>query len=461
MKLVKSLLLGSAAGIAAVAGAQAADLPSRKAAPVEYVRVCSAFGAGFFYIPGTDTCLRVGGRVRAEYIVQQKFNGVGLDTQDQYGMRARGRIYIDARNQTAYGTLRTFVRLDTTVSTGSYNQGTNGSAPAFSGQGGITNAGIPGASGTSSNLDRAFVQFGPLTAGRSQSFFDFYADALNYGPIRGSDNVVNLLAYTATFGSGFSATLALEDSNEHRVGNVVVSPGSASNGQPNVGNFIQGGSDYPDLVGSLNVAQGWGSAQLSGAVFQRKTIASTGFGSGDKTGFALQAGVKINLPMLAAGDELWLQAAYAEGGISYLGYGGNSQGSTWSGNTNVGRLLIANSDANIDVFGSMKLTKGYALTAGFLHYWTPTIRQAVYGSYSKLDYSNNIGALGNVGLDPEEWRVGSNLIWSPVAGLDIGVEVLYANARVKSFVQAAGRPVGVLTKSDDSFQGRLRVQRDF
>ena len=65
MKLVKSLLLGSAAGIAAVAGAQAADLPSRKAAPVEYVRVCSAYGAGFFFIPGTDTCLRVGGRVRA------------------------------------------------------------------------------------------------------------------------------------------------------------------------------------------------------------------------------------------------------------------------------------------------------------------------------------------------------------------------------------------------------------
>ena len=439
MKLVKSLLLGSAAGIAAVAGAQAADLPSRKAAPVEYVRVCSAFGAGFFYIPGTDNCLRVGGRVRAEYIVQQRFNGIGVDTQDQYGMRARGRIYIDARNQTAYGTLRTFVRVDTTVSNGSYGQGVNSTGPQFTAaQGGA------GANGT--NLDRAFVQFGPLTAGRSQSFFDFYADALNYGPIRGSDNVVNLLAYTATFGGGFSATIALEDSNEHRVAN---------------GNFVQGGSDYPDLVGSLNIAQGWGSAQLSGAVFQRSTVTNLGVGSGDKTGFALQAGVKINLPMLAAGDELWLQAAYAEGGISYLGYGGNSAGSTLGANTNVGRLLITNSDVNVDALGSVKLTKGYALTAGFLHYWTPTIRQAVYGSYSKLDYSNNIGALGAVSLDPEEWRVGSNLIWSPVAGLDIGVEVLYANARVKNFVQAAGRPVGVLTKSDDSFQGRLRVQRDF
>src|SRR5215475_1849589 len=56
MKLVKSLLLGSAAGLIAVGGAQAADLPV-KAKPVEYVKVCSLYGAGFYYIPGTDTCI--------------------------------------------------------------------------------------------------------------------------------------------------------------------------------------------------------------------------------------------------------------------------------------------------------------------------------------------------------------------------------------------------------------------
>ncbi|HEV7324879.1 MAG TPA: porin, partial [Bosea sp. (in: a-proteobacteria)] len=112
MKLVKSLLLGSAAGIAAVAGAQAADLPSRKAAPVEYVRVCSAYGAGFFYIPGTDTCLRVGGRVRAEYTVGTRFG----NAQDAYGTRARGRLNVDARTATAYGTLRTFFRYELTNS---------------------------------------------------------------------------------------------------------------------------------------------------------------------------------------------------------------------------------------------------------------------------------------------------------------------------------------------------------
>src|SRR5436190_18317336 len=60
MKMVKSLLLGTAAGLVAVAGAQAADMPV-KAAPVQYVKICSLYGDGFYYIPGTDTCLKLGG----------------------------------------------------------------------------------------------------------------------------------------------------------------------------------------------------------------------------------------------------------------------------------------------------------------------------------------------------------------------------------------------------------------
>jgi len=63
MTKMKGLLLGAAAGLVTVASAQAADLPV-KAAPVEYVKVCSLYGAGFFYIPGTDTCLKIGGYIR-------------------------------------------------------------------------------------------------------------------------------------------------------------------------------------------------------------------------------------------------------------------------------------------------------------------------------------------------------------------------------------------------------------
>ena len=70
MTMIKSLILGSAAGLVALSGAQAADLPV-KAKAVEYVRICSLYGAGFFYIPGTDTCIKLGGYVR----VDTTFNG--------------------------------------------------------------------------------------------------------------------------------------------------------------------------------------------------------------------------------------------------------------------------------------------------------------------------------------------------------------------------------------------------
>ena len=70
MKMVKSLILGSAAGLLAMGGAQAADLPV-KAKAVEYVKICSLYGAGFFYIPGTDTCIKLGGYLR----VDTTFNG--------------------------------------------------------------------------------------------------------------------------------------------------------------------------------------------------------------------------------------------------------------------------------------------------------------------------------------------------------------------------------------------------
>ena len=121
MKLVRSLILGSAAAFAGVAGANAADLPSRKVAAVEYVRVCSTYGEGFFFIPGTESCVRIGGRARAEVLYAEPFSRAS----DALGFRARGRIQADVRTATGYGLLRTFVRLEITQNSGTY--GANGS----------------------------------------------------------------------------------------------------------------------------------------------------------------------------------------------------------------------------------------------------------------------------------------------------------------------------------------------
>ena len=121
MKMVKSLLLGSAAGLVAVAGAQAADLPV-KAKPVEYVKVCSLYGAGYYYMPGTDICIKLGGYVRYQFtinpgssITSGPFAASGGRTTRvdslETAHRTRALITVDTRQQTAYGTLRTYILL--------------------------------------------------------------------------------------------------------------------------------------------------------------------------------------------------------------------------------------------------------------------------------------------------------------------------------------------------------------
>ncbi|WP_439494262.1 porin [Bosea sp. (in: a-proteobacteria)] len=460
MKLVKSLLLGSAAGFAAVAGAQAADLPSRKAAPVEYVRVCSAYGAGFFYIPGTETCLRVGGRVRAEYTVGTRYG----EGQDAYGTRSRGRLNVDARTATAYGTLRTFFRYELTVSSGFY-AGTIGGNQGIIAPGQARN-GAAGP-GTATNLDLAFVQFGPITAGRAQSFFDFYANDFGFSTLRTADSRLNLLAYTATFGSGFSATISLEDRNTGtgQRENGVVSPAAVSSVL---------GQEFPDVVASLRVDQGWGSAQLSGAITQRN-ISNTGplfNGTKDEMGFAIQGGVKINLPMLAAGDQLFLQAAYADGALGYLGW--NGQFGSGRATTAVAGNQLVVADYSVNALGNTNSATGWSFVAAFRHFWTPQLRTEIYGSYSELKLGYTLAAQAVPGvvsrpLDPKELIVAGNLIWSPVSGLDIGLEVIYTRTELKQAVLAANnagaRPVlaagGRLVKSDDAVAARFRIQRDF
>lgn len=395
MKIVKSLLLGSAAALIA-GGAQAADLPNRgKAAPVEYVKVCSTYGAGFFYVPGTNGCLRVAGQVRAEYY----FNEGTTKASNVTSTRARGRLFIDHRNQTEYGTLRTYI----------FYQLTKNSS---------TNLDVNAVSGTV--LYHAFVQFGGLTAGRVQSFHDFYGNAMAWGLIRTSERPINALAYTATFGNGLTATLSLED------GVMRQSTGAG---------FTYGGHVMPDIVLALGANQGWGTAQLSGAVHQ---IRSTTIGVDAKYGFAVRGGVMVKLDQLAKGDKFYLEAAYADGALDYLySSGDNNVGSLTNSNATVASVT----DARL-VGTSIKTSKGFQVMGAFAHYWTPEWRSVLHASY--VDVNQAIG-----GTDFKETRLAKQLVWSPVSGLDIGAEVLWARLSPK-----AGR-------SDDNWSGRLRVQRTF
>ena len=500
MKLVKSLLLGSAAGLFAVAGAQAADLPVKKAAPVDYVRVCSTYGTGYWFLPGTDICLRISGYMRADYLYVEP----GRSDFDATGFRARGRLNFDFRQPTEYGLLRAFIRYEVTRNTGAFlgsGQSVLGIRSPFFGAGGVSSVDIP----------LGYVQFGGFTAGRVQSFFDFWANDDIYTTLLGvSDLKTQTFAYTATFGSGWSATIAIEDPNERK---------SLNNGL-DLGGFpasifgpaflpvdptaptplaaTSGGTRAPDVLGILRVDQAWGSAQLAVAAHEIRagnlvgvnaagnTVAVLPGGAGGLTdidtvdsewGYAIQGGVKFNLPWLAAGDQLWLQAAFASGAPGY------THAAPFT-TARAGTFRLNATEAVIDpLTGDVEKTDSWSVSGKFLHYWLPNLRSNFFGAYSELDYSP-VGSrfffdpadpsfVVNQGFsDLRIIEAGANLIWSPVKGLDIGVEGVYRKFETKDNVAPAFGPTitvgGVgdrnffqATDSQDVWEARLRVQRDF
>jgi hypothetical protein len=200
-------------------------------------------------------------------------------------------------------------------------------------------------------------------------------------------------------------------------------------------------------------------------------------------GFAVGGGLKLNVPQLAPGDQLWLQVAYAQGAGGYTGVF-NPPGSEANNGTFTGRFNVNQNDAVIDSSGRLNLTESYSGTIAFLHYWTPEIRQGVFGTHGQVLYDSRLrtgvgGPAGGTALairnqfDPAFKSygityVGSNLIYSPVRDLDIGVEVIYERIDIRGRAFDANRPflntAGVnqrTVKTDDNIAARFRIQRDF
>lgn len=550
MKLVKSLLLGSAAGICAIPGAMAADLPARAVAPVEYVKACyTAERAsnsnlnGFFALPGTDTCLRVSGRVRFSYQymssrAESNIYGAqrGLVGDDNSGFQTLAFLNFDARTRTDLGTLRTFIRVIAAYSSGGYIR--SGTSERFGQSYFATGIDTYGRANTTMYLDKAFVQYLGFTAGRAASFFDFYAhDLEHYAATSGSDvSSTNLLAYTATFGGGWSATISMEDPISRRqprfadsANGIPLSMVTGSTNFTNIGGqFTQATPFYnpttgrvrygnydvvqresvPDFVLALRYDAPWGAAQVSAAMHQLSggrlmSTSSAPATAGDYTtdlglalgapnkvkdeiGWAIQGGLKLNLPQLAQGDVLWLQAAYSEGALSYAGQPARFAGSELLGVTYSGRFPVSTVDSFIGLDGKQKLTEAWSVTGAFLHYWTPQWRSAIFGSYAEVNFGQGARAVVDslapatrFGMLPQydsrlrDYSVsviGANLIWSPVRDLDIGLEGVYTRVDLKggrvADLTAGTQPVinGIppkTAKSDDTWTMRMRVQRDF
>jgi Porin subfamily len=500
MKLFKSLLLASAAGMVAVSGASAADLGAKKPSPVEYVKACynPLWGtSGGFIIPGGNTCLRVFGQARFDYQYTQQFNR----SSSPSGYRGGATIGLDAITPSEFGNVRAFAAISATYRSGNQFSGTNirngvaiaGSFPAATGSAGQTEIGYTG-----------FIQFAGLTMGRTSSFFRTVGapnEVIGNGWYSGPGNVTTI-AYTAQLGNGFLATIALEDPTIRRFGvasgsyvNTAlasVTPNTASAFGSNVANFTQIGNRMPNVVASLRVDQAWGSAEVSGMINEVGVVgniagaaltpaAGLAFTPSTKYGFAIAGGLKINLPMLAAGDNLTLNAVYSEGNLSsVLSVGG---GNSFQG-INVGGTASVTPDAVFNTAsGNMRLTKAFGVTAGLQHFWTPTLNSTLFASYAKIDVANQALTVADTLRDFTLATVGLNTIWTPVRGLsfalegayvmhdpqgrmlDVNKNVVNASTGANTFnigacVIATG--VGCRTKSSDSqFFTRFRVTRDF
>jgi hypothetical protein len=248
MKIFKAVMLGSAAGLCAVSTGQASDLPV-KARPVEYLRVCSIYGAGFYYMPGTDMCIKIGGWVRAEAAWGVDGNldlgpfdpNVNNRYTNNLAVRERGYITADAREETAYGTARGYIAV------GIASNNTGGEAPS-----------------AQFSANRAFVQWAGLTAGLAESFYDFFSvPAVSYRDFNPASDTGDsgwwVFGYTAQIGGGFSATIAAEERRDTQnlafggAGGALGGP--TSNGVLPSGTFATGGGyggwQAPDVVGNL------------------------------------------------------------------------------------------------------------------------------------------------------------------------------------------------------------------
>ncbi len=412
MKMVKSLLLGSAAGVVAMAGAQAADLPV-KAKPVQYVKICSLYGAGFWYIPGTDTCIKLGGWVRTEYVVngggsfsiQKSSNFTRSDNENT--IRNRGIMSWDVREQTEYGTLRAYIA-------GGWQL-----TPA-NGQGEYAGPGTYYA-------PRAFIQFAGFTLGKATSFYDFYVTPAysNTTNVLGSDTGGSgkiVWGYTAQFGGGLSASLALEDPSYTQATGIQVSGASSA------ANYIKG-PQIPDLVANIHLDASWGMAQIMAAAHQVDYVGpSSTVWPEDKFGWAIGAGATVKLPTLGAGDSISFEVDYSQGAINYTGSGWGNYSWCHGGTTGASCGKGVASDATyLFSDNSLALTTAWAVVAGFQHVWNPHWKTSIYGTYGEISYPGSVNSLLPSG-QTNDWnigQVGSRTVWNPVKNLDLSVDVMY------------------------------------
>jgi hypothetical protein len=372
MKMAKCLLLGSVAGLVTVAGARAADLPV-KAKPVQYVKICTLYGDGFYYIPGSDTCLKLSGYVRNDYGYNVHTNTVHYSgdagaqdrvaTRHPFTTRMRLNMSTDARTHTAYGTLRAYSSFHIE------NRHTNASNDVGDVQ--VT-------------AQRAFIQWAGFTFGRTQSFADpagqFEGGMRTLHQIQTESQTepagINQIAYTWQVGNGVTLNAGADERRVQSLWNATA-PGTRIGGGPATSRT---GQQAPSPWVSLRVNQAWGAASIAVIAQNNRAVYYTG-GPGcpvgaqvgstecdhpdDKWGFGVLTGAEIKTPMFGQGDRIAFQANYSEGAVR-LAAQSLSSPSLFGRNNTVAFGWVT--DAVYVNGGQFQQTTAWSATAGYEHY---------------------------------------------------------------------------------------------
>ncbi|RAZ93014.1 porin [Mesorhizobium hawassense] len=230
---IKSLLLGSAAALIAVSGARAADAVTvAEPEPAEYVKICDVYGSGYFYIPGTETCLRIGGYVRYDIGVGDigSFDGAAtadhedFSRQETFQKHARFTLKTWTGQETELGTLKTYTETR-------FNFANRNAAVPYNT---ARNSGV--------SLNFAWIQLGGLRVGKDESAFNTFigyaGNVIQDTLVPYGDFDTNVVQYYFDAGNGFSAVVSLEE-----------------------GSGVKGTIDsyVPHVVGGVKYTQGWGA----------------------------------------------------------------------------------------------------------------------------------------------------------------------------------------------------------
>ena len=509
MKMIKSLVVGSVAGLIAVGGAQAGDLPLKTKA-VEYVRICSPYGAGFYYIPGTDTCIKLGGFLRADVLVNSNsvdtgnVNGpAGAQNRftNAYTWRGRGTLTLDTRTSTEYGVVRTFFEERFNWTDDSYT-GTRTGSTVYS-QLGVTGASAPNnanagaVAGGTFGLYNAYIQFAGFTIGKLYSQFSTpwrnypgnNFDGLVGGG--GSDTGVSQFTYTAEFRQGVSAAISVQDQ---------VPTYQAGVNNLSAGGFF-GGNNYagtaaPDIVGMVRVDQAWGQFQASIAAHDNHVAyygATEPTGHPDDVwGWAAQLGLTIKNIPTGSGDVINISGVYTDGATRYniqdlaTAYGAvELYGSTSNPVAYQSLALQAAPDSVFAAGTAQQLIQTWGMRGAYTHYWSADWNSSVYGAYAAVHYNTTAKTLicstpglgfdvaAGAGLttcnpDYNIGQIGFITRWIPVKDLMFSADLTWSHIDTKmaglltTSDAGIGKPLAPYEmKSEESVLLLLRAQRNW